>query len=363
MGSNSSREQISLLVPDMPIAEQVLPFLQKIDEARVYSNGGPLVQELEAMFANYFKVERNQVCAVTNATLGLMAAIKVHSESSLEVVELPSFTFTASASACLMSGVSSRFVDIDDEFRMTPSGQSRFIMDVLPFGAGLRNSSWYNQYAYTVIDAAASVDALNEFGTYFKPVSPVVIVVSLHATKMLGAGEGGIVYSNNLEILSRIRRYCNFGFDQLKGARSSNSPGSNFKMSEYSAAVALASFSRWQDIRQDAIQRNQLAQEICRRTGFLVHSAMEEGLATPYWIIRSHTPDAITSLSAASKHYKIGTRKWWENGCHKMPAYSSISRSTLPMTEKVSKRYLGLPFHRHLTDGDWNRIESFLGSI
>ena len=358
-----SQEQIQLLIPDMPIAEQVLPFLRKIDKSRVYSNGGPLVQELESAFARYFNVESSQICAVTNATLGLTAAIKVCPEFNSEVVELPSFTFTASASACLMSGVSSRFVDIDDDLRMTPTGLSDFVMDVLPFGAGLRKSSWYDQHAYTIIDAAASVDALCGFGANFNPVSSVTIVISLHATKMLGSGEGGIIYSNNPEILSKIRRYCNFGFDTQQSTRSSESVGSNLKMSEYSAAVALASFARWQEVRQDVIGRNQIAQKISNRTGFSVHSAMEQGLATPYWIIQSHSVDAIAALFTTSSNYKISTRKWWGNGCHGMPAYSSISRGQLPMTEKISKRYLGLPFHRHLTDEDWQRIESFLGSV
>ena len=39
---------IPLLIPDMPEARDVLPWLEEIDRTRWYTNGGPLVRELEA---------------------------------------------------------------------------------------------------------------------------------------------------------------------------------------------------------------------------------------------------------------------------------------------------------------------------
>ena len=246
---------------------------------------------------------------------------------------------------------------------MLPSGFSDIVLDVLPFGAGLRQPDWYGNHRYAIIDAAASFDALHGFGRIFKPKTNVAIIVSLHATKMLGAGEGGIVYVNDPEIASKIRSFCNFGFDSRSGLRHSKSFGSNLKMSEYSAAVALASFSRWDEVRQDSIQRIGIARSISKRSGFSVHSAMDEGYANPYWIIRSGEEELISSLLEKSREHKVDVRKWWGIGCHTMPAYSSIRRDKLPITERVGSRYLGLPFHRFLKTDDWNRIELFLGSI
>ena len=40
--------RIPLMVPDLPAAEELLPYLQRIDGAHWYTNFGPLVRELEA---------------------------------------------------------------------------------------------------------------------------------------------------------------------------------------------------------------------------------------------------------------------------------------------------------------------------
>src|SRR3990167_3614049 len=44
---NVNPEEIPLLVPDLPRAEKLLPYLHRIDRSRWYTNFGPLVGELE----------------------------------------------------------------------------------------------------------------------------------------------------------------------------------------------------------------------------------------------------------------------------------------------------------------------------
>ena len=59
-------------------------------------------------------------------------------------------------------------------------------------------------------------------------------LVSLHATKVLGAGEGGFVLCDNRDLVVDIRRRMNFGF---RGSREAMVPAFNAKLSEYHAAV------------------------------------------------------------------------------------------------------------------------------
>lgn len=80
-----------------------------------------------------------------------------------------------------------------------------------------------------VIDAAASFDALQ--GPYDAPM-----VVSLHATKALGAGEGGFVVRPDPEFIQMTQRRGNFGFF---GSREAVCDATNAKISEYHAAAAL----------------------------------------------------------------------------------------------------------------------------
>ena len=41
---------IKLMIPDMPTAEELLPYLQGIDTRKEYVNYGPLVREFENQF-------------------------------------------------------------------------------------------------------------------------------------------------------------------------------------------------------------------------------------------------------------------------------------------------------------------------
>jgi len=42
----SDAYKIPLLIPDLPSADELLPYLRRIDENKRYTNFGPLVREL-----------------------------------------------------------------------------------------------------------------------------------------------------------------------------------------------------------------------------------------------------------------------------------------------------------------------------
>ncbi len=91
-----------------------------------------------------------------------------------------------------------------------------------------------------VIDAAAGFDTVVATGT--------PTLVSLHATKVLGAGEGGFVLCDNRDLVVDIRRRMNFGF---RGSREAVVPAINAKLSEYHAAVGHASLDEWHSARAE----------------------------------------------------------------------------------------------------------------
>ena len=356
-------ELISVLIPDMPQLHDLEDYLRILDREKRYSNFGTLHHQLITRLANYFSMPADSICLVSNATVGIHAALSNSGIPEGSLVQVPSFTFTASVAAVINSRMKAVLVDIDDDLRAIPRDQHRIIIDVLPFGAGLRNSSWYEQFDFNVIDAAASFDSLRNFGTNFHPQSRYVIVVSLHATKLLGAGEGGILISNDVGIIKQIKNWSNFGFDTSTKDRDSKNLGTNAKMSEYSCAVALASLDRWPQVRSDYITNARKAIEFSRAAGFKVHPAMADGLATPYWIVFDDSETRMQLLSKSSVQQNIETRKWWEEGCHKMQAYLTLETFLLKKTEYTAKRYLGLPFHNFITEDNWQRIEALLSAV
>src|SRR3546814_2565438 len=122
------------------------------------------------------------------------------------------------------------------------------VLPVAPFGASVPVEDWDAFSEETripvVIDAAAGFDGAR-FGR-----SPAMI--SLHATKALAAGEGGLVASRDRGRLANIRSRSNFGFQA--GTRSAVRFGTNAKLSEYAAAVCLASLDGWAETRRDFVR-------------------------------------------------------------------------------------------------------------
>jgi dTDP-4-amino-4,6-dideoxygalactose transaminase len=344
---------INLMKPRMPLSADLSIYLQKIDDSGVYSNFGPLSSLLISRLSDYFGVEEDQVVLMSNATLGLLGSISILSESGAgSHISLPSWTFTASASAALLAGCKARFEDIDDDWRVMDSSENAFLLDVLPFGDTLREASDTSpKTKFHVIDGAASFDALHNNGRNIPENS--VLVISMHATKLVGAGEGGICIASSVEFAKELKSWSNFGFD---GSRTSRRIGTNSKLSEYAAAVALASLDCWHDTREVLDKNRSIALDISRTLGFSVINSMTNGHVSPYWIMKFDSPEVKNAVVDSFSSHDIETRDWWGLGCHTMAAYETIERADLSKTVWASKTSLGLPFHAYLTDKDFELI-------
>ena len=354
-------ELLRTLVPSMPSADDLSPYLKRIDNAKWYSNFGPLSLELTTRLAEHLGMQRDNVCLLGNATLGLQAVSELIADESEPTLEIPSFTFAASAIAVAASKRKIRFIDVDDSFRSLPTENATFVMDVLPFGAKPRYEDWMRQLKFLIIDGAASFDALANFRASFPQHINYALVVSLHATKLIGAGEGGFVVSNNTELINNIKIWQNFGFNLDKlNSRSSVMLGTNAKMSEFSCAVGLASLDRWNRVKSgyQAIQKKAL--DISNKYGIGIHEAMKDRFVNPYWIIRPNTVEQTAAITRLCAENKLETRLWWERGCHLMPAFAHYPRTELPNTALIANTYLGLPFHLFLEEDYWTLMDQLL---
>ncbi len=341
----------------MPQAKDVLPYLQQIDDSRVYSNFGPLSSLLISRLASYFCVSTDCVVLMSNATLALQGSLSVLSANGAgKNIVMPSWTFTASASAAILAGLNVEFADIDQEWRVKTTADDAFVLDVLPFGESLRDDcTSLMTEKWQVIDGAASFDALRGAAKNLSEKS--ILVVSMHATKLLGAGEGGVCITGSADVARELKAWSNFGFN---GSRDSKSIGTNSKLSEYTAAVALASLDLWSEtkaILSDSLRKAMAVSSACKLP---VISSMSKNYISPYWIVnfesRQHRDGALEKLSLND----IETRTWWGSGCHNMKAFQSIRCRDLQNTEWAAATSLGLPFHSYLTDDDYKIIQKVL---
>ncbi len=370
--NNKIDKKIPLMRPLLPGLQQIAPYLAEIDKNRWYSNFGPLAIRFESELICLFNLSPGELITISNGTLALSLILRALNipEGSLCIV--PSWTFVATAAAPTVVGLEPYFVDVDEEsWAIEPEllkDQTRYIpgkvgavIIVSPFGVPINTEAWDKFTEETgipvVIDAAAGFDSILQCPEAKPTKTP--IMVSLHATKPFGIGEGAIVLSQNKLLLNRIKQLSNYGFTPT---REVNMPGINAKLNEYSAAVGLAALETWPQKRQAWSEvTNKYIDAFNLYAGDLVEHKLSKDWVSSVCNVRLPTDrsDEIIDILA---HLGIESRRWWQP-CHQMKAYINCKRFALPNTEKLYRSVIALPFSVDMQAEDINYITSNLAQI
>jgi len=350
-------QQIPVMKPKLPTHQQTKKYIKRIEKTRTYSNYGPLVEELENRFANFFGVDKDLVVLCANATLALQGAAYL---MPVRKFKAPAYTFPASLTSVLNTGKEIELVDIFlDDWKIDAGleNENTGLVEVLPFGAPLRmqdNQNWN----YKIIDAAASIGAGEH--SFERMDKNWVTIFSLHATKIMGIGEGGIAVFASKNFAEEFRSWINFGFS---GSRNSKLLGINAKMSEYSAAYGHAVLDNW---KKEKIEREFIKSEINKiseELGFDNITNSYPGV-NPYWIAQFKDPQTTRHVESVLMQNHIETRRWWSYGCHKMPAFSAFSAGRdFPNTDQTAEQTIGLPLFIDMKSEQIEKIQETISSI
>lgn len=348
------------MVPRLPAAAEILPWLQKIDASRRYANFGPLNALLEEQLSSL--VGADHVVTVANGTLGLELALAALDLPPRAAVLVPALTFPATAGAIVRAGLTPFFADVDLESALlTPAEATRALGErrvaaVLPvalFGQAQDALAWDRFTAATgvpvLVDAAGAI-GLQRVGR------TTSAVFSLHATKTLAVGEGGFFATGGPALAARVRALANFGFDDGVATFA----GTNAKLSEFHAAVGLAALDAWPAA---VVARHALfaafaeALATSRFATLLTRSGITSTLCIR---VAGGVDDAFVAALAASG---VETRRWYCPPLHRHPAFAAYDRAgDLGHTVGVSDELLGLPFHLDMTDDDVDHVVSALAA-
>ncbi|MEQ8815146.1 MAG: DegT/DnrJ/EryC1/StrS family aminotransferase [Thalassobaculum sp.] len=342
--------------PLLPTQADIAPYIAEIDATRWYSNYGPLYDRFAARLGEQRGLSTGQVALVGNATIGLTLSLRA-SGASDGYCMLPAWTFPASPMAAAAAGLTPWFVDIDpDTWALTPEiaerslagtpGRVAAVMPVAPFGAPLPTAAWDDFTSRTgipaVIDAAAAFDSLT--------VGRTPSVISLHATKALGIGEGGAIFSTDAHHIEAIQGLANFG---LRGSRLASVVGMNGKLSEYACAVGLAAIDQWPTRRQQYIERAERYRAAL--SGDVQFQPDFGSFASATCVVSSAATDA-DSLQRAMSAAGIETLRWWPAACPDHPAFRHAETTDIPAARRAAAHTLGLPMSVTLSLDDIDRV-------
>ena len=370
--------KIKCLIPDLPAASEVLPYLERMDAARWYSNFGPLVTEFEFAMSKFLKAKTAvsgtainkdlNVISFSSATTALELMLRASGLPAGARILTPALTFSATAASISITGHKPVFCDVDPlTWDLTPD-MARAILDHTPIDAILPVAI----YGYPIdMDAWAAfqrdtgipvfVDAAAALGN--QVVNPdIPVCFSLHATKPFGVGEGGLLVTGDPILAKRARDLSNFAFQD----GTSREVGTNAKLAEVLAAYGLAQLARF-----EAVQ--------VRRKAVLSYYIKSFGLAAFHPKTATHIPgtllldidkvDGKPNLHATNNRLDaaaIQTRKWYFPPLDEHPAFRGAEVVTasdggrLPVIESLKQRLIGLPFHAFLSAGDVELVASIV---
>jgi dTDP-4-amino-4,6-dideoxygalactose transaminase len=375
--------KIRLMVPDLPRREEVAPYIDRIDASHWYTNFGPLVRELEAgikasLQAQSPALPQLHVVSVNNATIGLELALLALALPAGSRVLMPALTFVASAAAALRANCIPVFCDVEpDTWLLSPriareaAKHVRFdaVMPVSTYGCPVDVAAWDTFSSETgipvVVDAAGAWS--NQHAGH-----RIILVYSLHATKALASAEGGMLVSADAGYIDRVRVLSNFGIDPLNVSETTagstgvvHSAGTNGKLSEYHAAIALAALAQWpaSSARRIEMHKAYLALLADACPDVTPQRRAPDGV---YWVLPVLLPEGRLAADAFSflRGRGIETRRWY---CPPLPAHPAFSgmpvAGGLACAGAIGERLIALPFHLLLSPADRETVTASLAEF
>jgi dTDP-4-amino-4,6-dideoxygalactose transaminase len=332
---------------------------------------GPLLRELEERLAARLGVAH--VIGTSSCTTGLILTLQAIGPR--DQVVLPSFTFSATAHAIAWNGLTPVFAECnpsslqldpaDAESRLASSGAGAIVATHV-FGAPApvqELTELANRRGVPLV-----FDAAHGLGTMYagKPVGGfgVAEIFSMSPTKLVVAGEGGIVSTNDASLAESVRMGRDYGdpgdYDTLF-------PGLNARLSEFHAATALVSLDH---LDEQVEVRRALADR------YLKGLVDVPGLRTPtvgpddianYKDFTVMFDDAFgldrDTVAAALDADGIETRRYFWPPVHRHQAYAHLSKTDLPVTDRAAGSVLSLPMFGDLSDDEVDGVVDALRSI
>ncbi len=358
--------------------EEKQEIIKVIDENALTSaarDGGKRVQEFESSLRTFLNVKH--VISVNSGTAALHAALLALDIKTGDEVLLPSFTFVATANAVVASGAKPVFVDINTkdytidlhDLKKKISKKSKAIIPVHLYGhpADLTElNEIANQYSIYIIE-----DACQSLGSTYKNKQTGTFgtmgCFSMYASKVLTAGEGGAIVTNEDELADTLKMIRNHGMVEGYDTRLL---GLNYRLPELSAAIAKIQMKKLKTIldlrRRNSLLLSNLLETIIKK--YNINIPQEDQIKKFNWYLYTlafnGSGDDLTLRDHIMKKMienGIGVAVYYDPPVHKTPFYQKFSlNDDLQNTNWSSEHVLSFPVHPGVSEIDIQNIVNVL---
>jgi 8-amino-3,8-dideoxy-alpha-D-manno-octulosonate transaminase len=219
-------------------------------------------KQFDLAFAKYMGAKYG--LGVTSGTAALRVAVEALGIGPGDEVIIPSMTFVASANAVICGRAVPIFAEIDETMNLDPEDferkitkRTKAVMPIPLVGVAPRMDrikAIARKHGIAILEDVAQSCGATFKGKYLGTFGDIG-TFSLQLNKIITAGEGGVVITNNPIIYERAVRYHDQG--QVRGVHAAilNNKlrvhpfaGENYRMNEMSAAVALEQLKKLKSI-------------------------------------------------------------------------------------------------------------------
>ncbi len=337
-----------------------------------YLSLGPKLQEFEAKIADY--VDTKYAVAVNSGTSGLhliVRAMGIREED--EVITTP-FSFIASANCILFERAKPVFVDIDpktlnidveeiaemlESLERERLKKIKAILAVDVFGQPAewdRLQELAKKYNLKLIE-----DSAEALGAEYKGRKAGSLgdagVFGFYPNKQITMGEGGVIVTSNEEIAKLCKSMRNQGRNEGDSWLQHERLGYNYRISDINCALGIAQLERLDEILE---KRKKVAQMYNQKLKDL--KGVKIPCASSYvkmsWFVyavqlnNNYTQEDRDEILGELEKRGIGCNNYF-TPVHLQPFYREMfgyKEGDFPITEKVSKSTIALPFYNNLAE-------------
>ena len=331
---------IPLSVPNLKGNE--LKYVTHAVETEWVSTGGPYINEFEEKIADYAKCKGAVSCQ--NGTAGLHTALIVCDVTKDDEVIVPTLTFIAAVNPVRYVGAEPIFMDCDGSLTMDVDKLRTFCENECVF----QNNKLMNKTTKKHIKAVLVVhvfgniadmesimeiahtfnlkvieDATEAIGTYYisgkykgKHAGTIgdIGVYSFNGNKIMTTGGGGMIVSNNEDLLSRAKHLTTQAkSDELYYTH--DEIGFNYRMTNLQAALGLAQLEQLEDFIITKKRNYDYYKKELNDVDGLRILDFKEDIRPNYWFYGLYIEDSFKlnrdELISYLASHKIQTRPIW----------------------------------------------------
>lgn len=336
---------------------------------------GPNIKKFEEQFATY--TNRKHAIACSSGTAALHLSLMALGIKEGDEVLVPSYTFVASVNCILYVGATPVFIDADPEtFCICPkdiekklSPKTKAIVSVDVFGHPAAHDELEalceKHDLYLIDDSCEGIGAelngqkVGKFGD--------VATFAFYPNKQVTTGEGGMIVTDCDDIARMCRTIMNQGRDSMSQWLEHVELGYNFRMSEVQAAIGVVQMDRLDEIlkKRETVaewykkelesapgMKLQVVKKNAKMSWFVFVVTLEDGLD------RDEVIRDLGECGVPSRAYftPIHTQPY-------LKKYQTRGSDNLPVTNRVGKLTLALPFYGDMPHEDVEYVSAALKEV